>query len=323
MMSRIIWSLHFAIWLVLTAVTAWVWAASDRAFRRAEVRSAVVVREDLVYRTIGSDRLSLDVYQPPEGVLPAGAVMRRPAILAIHGGSWIGGSKRLFRPDPWNSHPTAVRLAEAGYVVIAADYRLARPGSPAWPDALDDLREAVRWTRRHAHKLGIDPDRIAVLGQSAGAHLGVLLGTSRDPADELSHVQAVVDFYGPTDLERLPLTRSRRLAHDPVFLFLGRDTPDPAARAREASPIHRVRRDSAPMLLFHGTRDPWVPIEQSEELARALQLARVTHRLVRIEGARHGFDAEVRDPEVADPRHRHLLREILDFLQSVWNAQSR
>ncbi len=188
---------------------------------------------------------------------------------------------------------------------------------------LDDLREAVRWTRRQAHELGIDPDRIAVLGQSAGAHLAALLGMSHDPADNLSHVQAVVDFYGPADLERLPLARFRRLAHDPVFLFLGRDTPDPSARARDASPIHRVRSDSAPMLLFHGTRDPWVPIEQSEELDKALQLAGVTHRLVRIEGAQHGFDAEVRDPEVTDPRHRHLLREILDFLQGVWNAQSR
>ncbi len=322
-MPRIVLSLHIAAWLVLTAVTAWVWTATDRAFRRAEVRSPVVVREDVVYRTIGGHRLSLDIYQPPDGVFPAGAGMRRPAILAIHGGSWIGGSKRLFRPGPWNPHPTAVRLAEAGYLVIAADYRLARPGSPNWPDALDDLREAVRWTRRHAHELGIDPDRIAVLGQSAGAHLAALLGTSRDPSDALCHVQAVVDFYGPTDLERLPLVRSRRLAHDPVFLFLGRDTPDPSARARDASPIHRVRRDSAPMLLFHGTRDPWVPIEQSEELAKALRDAGVTHRLVRIEGAQHGFDTDVNDPEVTDLAHRHLLSEILDFLRSVWNAESR
>jgi acetyl esterase/lipase len=323
MMPRIVLSLHLVTWLVLTAVTAWVWTAADRAFRRAEVRSPVVVREDVVYRTIGGHRLSLDVYQPPDGVYPAGAGTRRPAILAIHGGSWIGGSKRLFRPSPWNPQPTAVRLAEEGYLVIAADYRLARPGSPTWPDALDDLREAVRWTRRYAGDLGIDPDRIAVLGQSAGAHLAALLGISPDPADDLSHVQAVVDFYGPTDLERLPLTRSQRLAHDPVFLFLGRDPPDFSVRARDASPIHRVRSDSAPMLLFHGTRDAWVPIEQSEELARALRDAGVTHRLMRIEGAQHGFDAEVRDPEVTDPDHRDLLDEILDFLRSVWNAQSR
>jgi dipeptidyl aminopeptidase/acylaminoacyl peptidase len=71
------------------------------------------------------------------------------------------------------------------------------------------------------------------------------------------------------------------------------------------------------MLLIHGTEDRWVPIEQSEELARALAAAGVTHRLVRVEGARHGFDAEVQHP-----RHCDLLPEILDFLKSVWNAPS-
>jgi acetyl esterase/lipase len=313
-MPRIALWLHVVTWVALTAATAWVWAASDRAFRRAEVPSPVVVREDVVYRTAGGHRLSLDVYQVPDGLFPGGSGTGRPAILAIHGGSWIGGSKRLFRPSPWNPHPTVVRLAEAGYVVIAADYPLARPGFPTWPDALDDLREAVRWIRRHARELGIDPDRLAVLGQSAGAHLAALLGTSSGRAEDSSRVQAVVSFYGPSDLERLPLTRSRRLAHDPVYLFLGQDTPDLSARARDASPIDRVRRDAAPMLLFHGTRDPWVPIEQSEELATALRRAGVMHRLIRIEGAQHGFDAEVQDPEVTDPRHCHLLPEILDFL---------
>ncbi len=78
------------------------------------------------------------------------------------------------------------------------------------------------------------------------------------------------------------------------------------------------------MLIIHGTLDPWVPIAQSEELAKALDDAGVRHRLVRIEGARHGFDAEVKDPEVTDPGHRDLLRsEIFAFLQTVWNAQSR
>ena len=76
------------------------------------------------------------------------------------------------------------------------------------------------------------------------------------------------------------------------------------------------------MLLIHGTRDPWVPIGQSEELARALETAGVMHRLIRVEGARHGFDAEVLDPEV-DPRQRDLLPEIFAFLQNVWNARSR
>src|SRR5262245_20531301 len=174
-------------WLILTAVTARVGVISDRAFRRAEVPSSVVVREDVAYRTLDGHRLSLDIYFPPDGPSPDPSGPRRPAILAIHGGSWIGGSKRLFRPSPWDPPPTAIRLAEADFVVIAADYRLARPGVPGWPAALDDLRESVRWIRRHADDLGIDPGRIAAFGPSAGGHLAALLGTSaglRGPDDD-------------------------------------------------------------------------------------------------------------------------------------------
>ena len=133
-------------------------------------------------------------------------------------------------------------------MVVAADYRLARPGVPGWPAARDDLREAVRWIRRHARELGVDPGRIAALGQSAGGHLAAMLGTSPDAPgeDESARVQAVVDFYGPSDLERLPLERSRRLAHDPVYVFLGDGPPGPSDTARDASPVHHVRAGAPP-----------------------------------------------------------------------------
>jgi acetyl esterase/lipase len=321
-MQRIPLLLRVTTWLALTAVTAAVWTVSDRASHRFEVPSPAVARRDVVYRTVDGHRLSLDVYLPPGGGVAAGTGARRPAILAIHGGSWIGGSKRLFRPSPWNPHPTAVRLAESGYVVIAADYRLARPGTSGWPAALDDLREALRWTRRHARDLGVDPRRIAALGQSAGGHLATLLGTSAGlaTADDDSRVQAVVGFYGPSDLQGLPLVRVQHLAHEPVRAFLGDDPAIPAAAARDASPINHVRGDTAPMLLIHGTRDRWVPIEQSEALAEALEAAGVMHQLIRVDGARHGFDAEVKDPEVKDSLHRALLPRILAFLKSVWNV---
>jgi acetyl esterase/lipase len=319
-MPRMSLPLRVATWLALIAVTAAVWTDSDRAFRRLDVPSPVVVHQDVVYRVVDGHRLSLDVYLPPGGEMTARAGPRRAAILAIHGGSWIGGSKRLFRPSLSNRHPTAVRLAESGYVVVAADYRLARPGTPGWPAARDDLRDAVRWIRRHSVELGVDPGRIAALGLSAGGHLAALLGTSAGlpAADDDSRVQAVVSFYGPSDLERLPLHRAQRLWHEPARVFLGDDPTEASAKARDASPINHVRGDAAPMLLIHGTRDRWVPIEQSEALARALEAAGVTHQLIRVDGARHGFDASVQEP-----RDRDLRPEILDFLQSVWNAQTR
>ena len=105
-------------------------------------------RQDVVYRTVGPFRAALDVYTPRDKLLRPRSTARRPAILAIHGGSWSGGSKHLFRSHPRNE--TVLRLTQAGYVVIAVDYRLARPGLPGWPEALDDVREAVRWIKGHA-----------------------------------------------------------------------------------------------------------------------------------------------------------------------------
>ena len=103
----------------------------------------------------------------------------------------------------YDSRNAVVRLAQRGMVVFAIDYRLARPGSPSWPAVVDDLREAVRWVRRHSGEFGVDPGRIAVMGQSSGGHLASLLATLPDepgPDGVSSRVQAVVSFYGPSDL---------------------------------------------------------------------------------------------------------------------------
>lgn len=311
-------SVRPVVWVGLTAVTAWVSASSDRAFRLDGPASRVVIRKDVVYRVHDGQRLALDVYIPPVAVPSPVPGPRRPAILAVHGGSWIGGSRRLFRPGPLNPSPVAVRLAESGFVVIAADYRLARPGSPSWPDALEDLRAALRWIHRNADDLGVDAERIAVLGQSAGAHLAALLGTTGslvDTPDGLPRVWAVIDFYGPSDLDRL--ARERQLPHEPVYVFLGVEPGFTSDATRPASPFYRIHRGAAPMLIIHGSLDPWVPIGQSEALAEVLEQAGVRHRLIRVEGARHGFDARVNDPEVTDPRHRDLLPAIVAFLREL------
>ena len=303
--------IHLLAWLGLAAMTAWCWTVFPPVSEGDLDPSGIVVRTERVYRATPGHRATLDVYFPPVAAGPAASRWRRTAVLAIHGGSWCGGSKRWFRADPRTS--TILRLARAGLVVIAVDYRLAQPGSPSWEAALDDVREAVRWTRRNAPDLGIDPDRIVALGQSSGAHLATLLGTLPDPGAPdgvSSRVAAVISFSGPSDLDAL--IRTRRLTHDPIPTFVG-DAP-----ASKASPIHHVTRDDAPMLLFHGTDDLWVPIQQSERLAAALQQHGVPHRLVRVPGARHGFEAPVTPPQEPNP----VLDEIFAFLESVWNAGS-
>lgn len=237
---------------------------------------------------------------------------RRPALIAIHGGSWIGGSPRLYRLDPEN---TVLRLARAGLVVVVPEYQLARPGDPTWPAVLEELRDVVRWVRRHAVELEIDPDRIAALGQSAGGQLAALLGMlPDDPGHDTvsARISAVIDFYGPTDLARL--VEARELAHDPVRIFLGERAANNRQDLRAASPIEHTTSDGASMLLLHGSDDAWVPPQQSTWLAEALKRAGVRHQLIEVEGARHGFEAGVN----TTPK-RDLLPEIIGFLRSVWN----
>lgn len=303
-------ALRILVWTGVLAATAWAGLGhSTTRFPLPDARRIVV--RDLPYHDRDGAGPTLDLYFPVRDHPPATA---SPAILLVHGGSWIGGSKSSYRSDPWRN-PT--RLTRHGLVVIAVDYRPGYPGRPSWPDALEDLRAAVRWTRSHAEEYGIDPERIAVLGQSSGAHLAMLLGTVSDDSGKgevSSKVQAVISFYGPTDLETLAIARRSR--RDPIFTLLGHaDSGRPSDLKKSASPISRVSQSTCPMLLFHGTDDRWVPADQSRRMSRALEQAGVFHRLVIVEGAQHGFETVVESPRRVD-----LVPEILAFLQSVWNV---
>ena len=187
---------------------------------------------------------------------------------------------------------------------------------PGWPEALEDLREAVRWLRRHAEEYDIDSNRIVAIGGSAGGHLAALLGSfspGSQPERISSHVQAVIDLYGPMDLAEL-LTR-RDLVNEPIRLLLGGDPATIHDRARAASPIQQVTREHSPMLLVHGSEDRWVPPEQSDRMADRLARAGVRCQLITVAGERHGFELQSRYPT-----NRDLLPDLLAFLESVWQV---
>jgi acetyl esterase/lipase len=303
-----------AAWLVLLGATAILVRAE--AHRTTPPRG-VSEHADIVYRSVAGREVRLDVYLP-DAPAPRGG---RPAVVAIHGGGWRGGSKRDVKA-------MAAQLAEHGYVVVAIDYLLSRPGKPSWPANFEDSREAVRWVRRHASDYGVDPDRIVALGVSAGGHLAALLGTypegpvdpngrSGHPApsattDDSARVQAVVDLYGPTDLFASRTTRP--LPSNPVTLMLGASLRDMPGRYEAASPVRHASPDDPPMLLIHGRDDRLVPLEQSEALAAALQDAEVFHRLIVVDDAAHGFGFRV--------AKRDILPEVLAFLDSVWNVRA-
>lgn len=302
-----LWLLRLAGWLLLGGAILWIWSRPHPGGRPDPETSGLMILRDQVYHDFEGSRRMLDV------ILPAGerdqdGEALRPAILAIHGGSWIGGSKS-------DILPIGAQLAREGFVVFAADYRMSRPGRPGWPGALNDLRQAVDWIRQHAGRFRVDPDRLAAVGFSAGGHLALLLGLSACedelPAERRSRLGAVVSFSGPTDLPAL--AAGRRLISDPVWTFVGGQDPDAVSRAQVASPISHVSSRSTPILLIHGTDDLWIPPEQSLALAERLRAAGVFHRLIQLPGVRHGFGLQVTVPTAID-----LTPTLLDFLSTAW-----
>jgi acetyl esterase/lipase len=252
----------------------------------------VVIEKDIVYGHSDGVDLKLDLAKPPSGQGPF------PALVCIHGGAWQMGEKSAYEP-------VIRQLASYGYVAAAVEYRLA----PAhkWPAQIEDVKCAVRYLRAHAKDLNIDPAKMGAVGDSAGGHLSLLLGLM-DPKDGLegtggnpeqsSKVQAVANFYGPTDLRVWRLTPE---ADAELKKSGGKDsntwlvdllgTSDRAAPVMaQMSPITYVDAGDSPIITFHGTADPLVPIEQAKLLHAALEKAGVTQKLVPMEGAGHGFD---------------------------------
>jgi alpha-L-fucosidase 2 len=228
------------------------------------------LQPDVEYARAGGERLALDVCVP-NGRGPFAAV------LLVHGGGWSSGDRSEA------ARPLRGPLVTAGIAWIALDYRLApRHRHPA---AVEDVRSAVVWVKAHASALGLDPGRMALLGESAGGHVVVSAVVS---AAEDARVAAVVPFFAPVDLEA-DTERRGGLSSSLRGLF-GRDAVDDATRQvlRDASPLRQVRPGLPPFLLVHGTADMSVPYEQSLRLREALRSADVPCALVTVPDGTHG-----------------------------------
>ena len=250
---------------------------------------------DLVYSRVDGTELKLDLARPAEGRGPF------PAIIVIHGGAWRGGSKD-------SNRGLLLQLARQGYVAISPQYRFC-PEVP-FPAQVVDCKAAVRWLRSHADDYQVAPDHIGAMGFSAGGHLALMLGLT-GPDDGLegpvaavapsSKVQAVVNFFGPTDLAAADIPEaSQPLVRD----FLGGRPEEAAETARRASPVTFVTADDPPVLTFQGTKDPLVPYSQALTLAEALSREGVPGRVELLIGAGHGF---------AEDDNQRTLAEALAF----------
>lgn len=189
---------------------------------------------------------------------------------------------------------------QRGYAVASLNYRLS--GHAAFPAQIEDCKAAIRWLRAHAKEYGLDPERFGVWGSSAGGHLVALLGTSGGEksfdvgpsAGVSSRVQAVCDYYGPTDLMRMDekAAPGARMRHNdpesPESKLLGGPVQENKEKAARANPITYVAAGMPPFLIVHGDSDPVVAFNQSELLFDALKQAGGSVHLHCIKGAGHG-----------------------------------
>jgi acetyl esterase/lipase len=262
---------------------------------------------NLAYRNDHGRTEHLDLYLPGGPAPPGGF----PAILALPGGGW----RWVRRSD---LGVTVSSLAQYGYVVAVADYAFASstPGTHVWPTDFEDVQQAVRWLRTNAGRFGINPNRIAAWGESAGGHLASLLGTDPNgPAGSLpnpvsARVEAVIDFYGPSDLTLLYQENPRVRPY--LETFLGGSPAQVPASYADASPDNHVTRDAPPFLIFQGTADNANLPDQSSRLSLLLQMAGVPHHTEWFVGLPHGF-------RLRPGSGVNLLPEVLSFLDAALN----
>ncbi len=268
--------------------------------------AGVELIRDVEFGRGGEGTLKLNLFLPKGR--RAGAKL--PTVAYIHGGAWLIGSRDMVFERPPTLAALCSLVAE-GYVCAAIEYRLSQEAP--FPAQIEDCKCAVRFLRAHAEAYGVDPERIGAWGPSAGGHLAALLGTSGG-AKELegsggwpehsSRVQAVVVWFGPSDLLRMGGTHSN--PDSPESRLIGGPIQENKAKAARASPITYVSKDSPPFLVMHGAEDAVVPPNQSELLHAALRNAGVESELVIVPGKGHEFLGEEASRKVAAFFDRHL-----------------
>jgi len=242
----------------------------------------VTVERDVVFGKGGDIALKLDIYRPPSGA------SKQMATIHFHGGGFAGGSKETLsdRIRPF---------AALGYVAIAAQYRLS--GQAGFPALVHDAKAAIRWTRANAKGLGIDPQRIAVVGYSAGGyHALFAAGTPNRPEFEGSGGSAGVGSQVALCVAYYPATNV------PASMLPGGAD---AVAARAANATTYIAAGFPPTMVFHGTKDTTIPIESSERLVQQLRAAGVPVEFHEFEGVPHVFDS---NPEFAT-----LAAQLADF----------
>ncbi len=252
---------------------------------------------DVVFGKGGETDLKLDIAYPKEGDGPF------PVVVFIHGGGWVGGNRQ-------SMEKSIETMAGRGYVAATISYRFAPKAR--FPAQIEDCKAAIRWLRAQAKKYHLNPDRIGVVGSSAGGHLACLLGLTEKKdglegkggnPEQSSQVQAVVSFFGPTDLTRE--NWSPVVVKNNLTPLLGGSLSEKKELYQRASPVTYIHKGAPPFLVFHGDKDTVVPLDQSKQLVEKLQASGVAATLHVVEGEGHGWKGD---------KLLGSLKQMVDFL---------
>lgn len=263
----------------------------------------VEVRKNITYSTAAGERGMLDLYSSRNRESPG------IGLVLVHGGGWKTGSKEDYQYY-------GQQFAHRGFTTVCINYRLVPDGR--FPKQVQDVKCAIRWLRQNAKELGVDPERIAVMGGSAGGHLSLLAAYAENVeefenvggcADVSSSVQAVIDIYGPTDLAA-DFDDGNDMVPGLIRDFLGENSDEVSRNMKRASPVTYVHAQSPATLIIHGTIDDIVPVAQGDRLAARLEELQVPYVYDRLPGWPHAMD-------VAQPVNDRVLFLVERFLNNT------
>ena len=242
----------------------------------------IKITKDIEFAVVNNQGLKLDLYQPKK---PKSS----PLVVWIHGGGWRKGTKERCYID-W--------LPEHGYTVASISYRYSSVAK--FPAQIHDCKGAVRWLRANAEKYGYNPKKIFIAGSSAGGHLTALMATTSENKELegavggnlkfSSVIQGAIVYYGATDFILRSKTQPSRAnaKGSVVYDLLGGGAHEKIKAAKLASACYHVSKDDAPLLIFHGSKDKTVLIDQSEAIKEKYDKAGLPAQLHIVEGAGHG-----------------------------------
>lgn len=251
------------------------------------------------YKKIGDTKLTLHIFTPPKHK----ADEPKPAIVFFFGGGWANGSPRQF-------YPQCAHLASRGMVAISAAYRIKNKHGTSPVKSTLDAKSAMRYVRTHAKELGIDPNRIAAGGGSAGGHLALMTAFNtdlNDPSDDLSvscRPNALV-LFNPA-LDGGPGTLCNKLFGDDW---------------KSLSPMHNVRPTPPPAIIMQGTKDKLIPVSDAEKFTAQMKEAGGTCTLKLYKDQPHGFFNKLKYEETLEEADRFLTS--LGYLSKPQNQSSR